>query len=312
MRKSAAKTFHRNGIGEFFISTPDVVKSKENLEFFFKRAESFADNFFYEFPDKLFFKKELKNNNIYSTWNVKDSSVYIEEIKKNNLHKIIFFANDFYLFRYKEIFSTIFKETSSKTNYLGDLNVTEKKIVIFDFSVFLESEYKNSKNFKLKKEDENKTSISIQADIKYNYDEIFKFIENNKIEISLISRDKKENGSIYFMSFPKIRTQKRLKYVDILDLNKELLDQAKEILHKNNIIFKEKLPIPQYIYDEDRILNSLKIFYKDTVSNKNNLIKDSVNQFHEIDVPNGIFQVYKFLYEVEDNEPVYGFCINII
>ena len=114
------------------------------------------------------------------------------------------------------------------------------------------------------------------------------------------------------MSFPKIRTQKRLKYVDILDLNKELLDQAKEILHKNNIIFKEKLPIPQYIYDEDRILNSLKIFYKDTVSNKNNLMKDSVNQFHEIDVPNGIFQVYKFLYEVEDNEPVYGFCINII
>ena len=38
-----SKTFHTTGIGEYFISTPEVVKSKSNLKFYFEMNEEYPN-----------------------------------------------------------------------------------------------------------------------------------------------------------------------------------------------------------------------------------------------------------------------------
>ena len=320
-----SKTFHTTGIGEYFISTPEVVKSKNNLKFFFQRTED--DTYIDEYGTERALKKHtLSNGIVLSSQNIKDSQIYIVELKKKDEHKLYFFFHDLGLWHDREkVFWSMKKSLYLKKNYIGKINVSNKKIVIFDFYEFFKSEVKDKKNYFIKDEDKDISSISIKANIDYDYDELLNYIKNNSLKISYTTNNWSSwdndphiwllngtNSNIYSQSFPKIKSQKKIKFIGILDLNQSFLKEINSILKRKKIEFKIKQPKQHFNYDEDRIIKNLNKFYEKTLKIKKKITKDSVNKFHEIAVKNGNYDIYKFYFEMNEEYPNYGFCINLL
>ena len=300
-----SKTFHTTGIGEYFISTPEVVKSKSNLKFFFERTED--DTYIEEYGTEGALKKyTLSNGIVLSSQNIKNSQIYIVELKKKDEHKLYFFFHDLGLWHDREkVFWSMKKSLYLKKNYIGKIKVSNKKIVIFDFYEFVKSEMKDKKNYFIKDEDKNISSISIKANINYDYDELFDYIKKNSLKINY-------QGNVYSQSFPNMPKSKKKKFMGILDLNQKFLEDIKLILKRNKIEFKIFQPEPHFNYDEDRIFKNLNKFYEKTLKIKKKITKESVNKFHEIAVKNGNHDVYKFYFEMNEEYPNYGFCINLL
>ena len=94
------KTFHTVGIGEYFISTPEVVKNKSNLNFFFNRdsIDNINNLFDKHGTEEALEKHTLSNGIALSFQNVKDSQIYIVEVKNGeyDIYKFYFKIEDEY------------------------------------------------------------------------------------------------------------------------------------------------------------------------------------------------------------------------
>jgi hypothetical protein len=217
------KTFHTVGIGEYFISTPEVVKNKSNLNFFFNRdsIDNINNLFDKHGTEEALEKHTLSNGIALSSQNVKDSQIYIVEVKERSEHKLYFFFHDLGLWRDSDrVFSSMRKKFYQNKNYFGKIKVSNKKIVIFNFFEFVKNEMKDKKNYLTK--DENELCIIIKADINYNYDELLNYIKKNTLKISYTTSNwsswdddpnawlrEWKNSNIYSISFPKIKSQKK-------------------------------------------------------------------------------------------------------